>query len=449
MPHMKNQSFKIAGLLICMFSVLPAQAQNLIPWVGKALSKDAVSATITATAPKAFSGAVAGSLLRVMPNMKFVSPAKIYDFSQAPQGLSATEKALWEQPKSNGAQLGLAALIYDQNALLYKSMLENGETAVSVAEFEAHQKALAEVVATMQRQLTFNSSFTLRELIPHNFRGWEDILAKVDSGVDQIVIRRFFDGEPQPIFVVMTKSEMQTFAALPTLGLQRAYIEDSIGVAKDQLGRILSQDIAALSNEAKATYYLQKVRLDYFEQMQKLLSAATEKRNSLIMRYRIPLEEGMPPMTDAQRLGYVQYKLDMAGDYLEKASANKDVLRENLNKIIEFQEEASVRQGELRYMEELYGPYARAEVFGVPYEESFHRGAGSLLWSEDGEALARAPLGPELHAKISGRLNQAEQALQLMRKRVPTDLSFYADYYKLASLKKIYNSQLLCLPVSK
>ena len=120
-----------------------------------------------------------------------------------------------------------------------------------------------------------------------------------------------------------------------------------------------------------------------------------------------------------------------------------------LNKIIEFQEEASVRQGELRYMEELYGPYARAEVFGVPYEESFHRGAGSLLWSEDGEALARAPLGPELHAKISGRLNQAEQALQLMRKRVPTDLSFYADYYKLASLKKIYNSQLLCLPVSK
>lgn len=460
---MKKELLKIVGLSLGIFSVLPVHAQNIIPWVGKSLSKEVVSSTLAATAPKAFLGAGSTSLLKVMPQARIVSGSKLYNFTEAPQALSEAEKALWVMPKSQGAQLGLAAVLYDQNAILYKAIQAQGENQILQAEFEAHQQALAAAVNKMQQQLTFNTSFTLGQIYPHGFDGWEKILKKVDNGMTEQTVQLLFDGEPQPLFVVMTKGEMQTFAALPSLEHQRAYIEDSIAVAEEQLGRIASQDVTALSarssltysrsqervigqdaysEDALTTYYLQKVRLDYFKQMQKLLANATEKRQSLIMRYRIPPEDGMPAMTDAQRYGYVLFKRDKALERVVKTSADKNVLRENLAEVVRFQEEASFRAGEVRYMEKYYGPYARAEVFGIPYEESFHIGEGSLLLFDEGKALLELPQDKQLYYLLEGRLKETENALQQMLRLTPTGEAFYAEYYKLSAMKKVYQGQM-------
>ena len=422
---MKNKSLRLICSLVLLFSVLPAAAQGVVPFVAKSLSKEAASGVLASAASKtALAGAGTQALLLVRPNMPVVYPFKNYSFFQVPEGLSTEEKNLWTAPKSEGAQLGLAALLYDQNAVLFGALGEKGGAAVSQAEFNAHQQAIAQAVDNMQQQLTINTSFVLRSPNGSMRNGWEKVLQQVDCGADRFTVQRLFDGEPQPLFPVITKEEMATFAALPSLQIQRTFIDDSLSVARAQLARILSQDAASLSEETLATYYLQKVRMNYFMQVKSLLANATEKRSSLIVRRRFSPAEGQPLMTDAQRLGYAYFTADTT----PAAGA--------LQNGVSLQAQAALA-------EDLYGKYATAEVFEIPYEKMFHIGNTSLLLLPSAEqtALEKITAPVQLEVIFTDRMVQTEEALQAMRTQKPDGAEFYAQYYRLIALNRIYAAQ--------
>ena len=442
---MKFQITKKIILFAGIFSALPLSAQQIVPWVAKSLSKDAITARISSAAKSAaLNGTMQATLLHVNPQVLINDSFVPYDFTTAPATLSTADKALWAKPKAAAAQLGLASVLYDQNAILYTALKQQGSKDILETEFKAHQQSIENAVEEMEKVLTSNSSFLLYSQLPRNFHGWEKVFAKVDSGIDKFTLQRLFDGDPQPLFPAMTKGEMETFAGLPSLATQRAYIEDSIAVCKEQMQRIVSQDVESLSEDALTTYYLQKVRLNYFEQVQQRLEQATEKQTSLIIREPVVLQEGLPAMTDAQRLGYVQMQIAQLEKRLAQTSASRDVLRENLNQVVTMKDELASLNRSLLRLQELYGPYARAEVFGFPYEKSFHIGPTSFLLLPEKESSYLLSLeGAALKQEIQKRLAAVEHDIAQKQLEIPLDVSFYADYYRLMALKEIYNKQML------
>jgi len=450
-----SHSKKLA-LLIAVFSSLPLAAQPIVPAVAKSVAKETASKAAQSVAP-AVAKSVAketaskatlntfekAALLKVNLHPQVKYPFKPYKFTEAPAPLSAAAKTLWEKPKPAGQQLGLAAVLHDQNAILDNLLKEQGGKGLEKAELQAQQQALTTAAQEMEKTLLVNTSFVLPSRLPRDFSGWEKVFAKIDSGVDKATVQRLFDGVPQPIFPSMTKSEIETFAALPSLAIQRAYIEDSITLCKEQMQRIINKDISAISDEEFSTYYLQKVRLDYFEQVQKALADATEKRTSLILREPVALEDGMPAMTDAQRIGYVQYQKDKLAKRISQLSADKEVLRDNLNQHVTLQQQQVQLTRELDRLQELYGYYARAEVFGIPYEKSFHIGATSFYLLPEKDAAYMLSLeGKALKREIQKRLAGVERNIAQKQLEFPFDTAFYADYYRLLSLRDIYQGQL-------
>lgn len=432
-------------LLAVGFIALPLGAQPLAP-VAESLAKGTASAGASGVSgvSKGMLAAIeAANLLKVNLHPEITFPFAPYNFTVAPKNLSPEEKALWEKSKPAEQQLALAVVLYDQNAILNNLLKEQGGKGFEKAEFQAKQKALKKAAREMQTTLSINTSIALNSRFPRDVRGWDKLLAKIDSGLSTLTIQRFFNGVAQPVFPVMTKGEMQTFAALPSLATQQAYIEDSMALCKEQMQRIINKDILAISDEEFTTYYLQKARLDYFEQVQKALADATEKRTSLILREPVALEEGMPAMTDAQRIGYLQYQKDFFAKHIIQVSADKDVLRENLAQNVKLQEQDWNLRQEISHFQELYGPYARAEVFAFPYEQSFHIGPTSFYLLPEKDAAYMLSLeGQALKAEIQKRLAGVERQLAQKQMQIPLNTAFYADYYRLSTLKDMYETQL-------
>ena len=425
------------AFLLALFSATSLQAQ-LVPYVAQSLSKEAAAGVVSQAV---LSSAAKNALLQISLANTTQSALVSRSLTLSLSVFSDAEKALLQMPRSAGAQLGLASALYDQNAVLYNALQSKGEVSVTPAEFEAHQQALAQIASNIEQQLTASFGTAAFSDTPLG-----KILRQVDCGANLPYIQRFFEGIPQPLFPVISKTEMETFANLPTLEAQMAYVEDSIALAQEQLTRILSQDLSTLSPETLETYYLQKVRLDYFQKVQKVLANGTAKRQSLIIRAKARLAEGMPLMTDAERLGYLQYQIDTLETRLKHASANKEVLAENIAQVSELKEKISLLRQELAQADYLYGIYANAEAFGIPYEAELSTLKVGRYWLE-----AHDPSFPQVEPSVfevtyqSGwrapflhRARRYEEQLARMREQAPTGPEFYREYYRLSVLKDKY-----------
>ena len=130
-------------------------------------------------------------------------------------------------------------------------------------------------------------------------------------------------------------------------------------------------------------------------------------------------------MTDAQRLGYAYFTADTT-----PAAAG------TLQNGVSLQAQAALA-------EDIYGKYALAEALEIPYETMFHLGNTSLLLLPAAEqtALEKVTDPVQLEAILADRMVQTEEALQAMRTQKPDGVEFYAQYYRLLALNRIYTAQ--------
>ncbi len=417
-------SQSLLTLLLLCAAMMPAQAQAVSPWFrgSKQVWESLLKNSLTPAGGKAalsvpLSNAVTGLSVKTTAHNWL-----LYRMSHSGVFSRMEKDILLQKNASKKAILGKLAYFHDRDAQLFNTLSLQPEAKADEPAFWRHQNllsnALAELETFYRAQLPNHLTHTLftREHIKH-------LLA------DPL----------QPAAFVLNVKEMEFFASLNTLAEQRAWAAYAVRRTAEDLQMLLSREPKTLKGYEFERYYLQKIRLGYFQTLQEALSKSTQKRNSLILRRKRILKIDLPgaqqPMTDAQRLGFLKYHLDQ----LSQPELFDSHAENNFQKYMEV-------KTLLSRLAPLYETYAVAEAFNVPYEQTLRQG---FLWPEiivgktEGEKLqallGKTPLLPYL----SPRISELNQKMAAMRRQSPTDLDFYVRYYRLEKEKSLYQTFLL------
>ena len=410
-------------LLSLIFLPLTAFAQpaGLIEAWTRGMTNASWKPIVTKTA---FAPQVGGAVFYKSLNSAIV-PKWVYHIVNYSDVFSKTEKGILLERKPMAVTLGKIAFFHDRSASLYNQLQKEPapQTLLSQNAFNEHQAKLAQLGSTFENAL-------IKKVAPYlDFKaeaGYEDfvsLLQKWPSNFKRSDIALLFKGSKQPLFPVMSRKEMQEFAQLTDLAAQREWVANAIDLIKINQRSLLSQDptMAKLTDNQYRLYYLQNLRLEYLNVLQdNVLANATQPRKSLIYRYRSKLTDQLPPMTDAERLGYLHHTLNN----LEQGAAERESL-----------------QALLKEQNDLYAPYAAAEALELPYEQVLDSGYMSpLLLGEQTADLIKnsADLSKDLAPMIED-LNKQIEMLTLFAAEVT---SFYKQYYRLIVERDIYQSAL-------
>ena len=331
------------------------------------------------------------------------------------------KEALLQKTNNPKLQLGKVAYFHDRDARLFNWVSSQPGAHAEEAAFWRHQNILSNTLAELE-------TFYQGEL-PEAF----------SSGLfsKEQVARLLQDPVQPPAFVLYPK-EIEHFAALHTLAEQKAWAQQTLSRIRADLNTLLGKDPTRLQNNEFERYYVQKLRLIYFTTLQEVLAGAKEKRPSLIMRRKRALKANLPgddcPMTDAQRLGFWRYHLD-------KLASAQPLLSQSGDHFAQYTQLKSL----LSRLAPVYEPYAVAEAFSVPYEQSLRLGTlwpDIIVGPQEGLQL-RKMTAQESERQLPAKIRALNQQLADLRTQTPEDLSFYTRYYRLEKQKALYESFLI------
>lgn len=328
------------------------------------------------------------------------------------------KEALLQKTQNIKMQLGKVAYFHDRDARLFNWLSSQPGASAAEAAFWRHQNILANTLAELE-------AFYRGDL--------PDVFASSVFSREQVA--QLLEDPVQPPAFVLYPKEIAHFAALSTLAEQQAWAAQALAQTRGDLNALLAKDPVHLQPGEFARYYTQKLRLLYFLTLQEVLSKATDKRASLIVRRKRILKARLPgadrPMTDAQRLGFLRYHLD-------KQAAAGPLATEGNG---EFESYARLKSW-LSRLAPIYEPYAVAEAFGARYEDALRLGP---LWPDvivgPQEGLALRRMTPQEGGKIlPAKIAALEKELAALRAQTPDDLAFYTRYYRLDRQKALYES---------
>lgn len=298
---------------------------------------------------------------------------------------------------------------YDREALLASTLPKGQSAAWNETAFKMHQ----ELMQTTRREV---EAFGVKQL------SWA--LHQPSSFMTRQEIEDTLQNSQLPAFI-LTRAELVEFPQL-SLEQQRQYAWQVTTQSYQQILLWLQKDPGTLSSVQFEEFYRLKCRWYYFTQLTKVLRNATLPRASAVIRLRktLPIDflpEADQPLTDAQRLGKVQFYLDyytqdvpvpQRAEVLAKA---KDHQRSN-------------------------DCYAQAEVLHIPYEKLL---GGRLLPCEavlDSPMLDWLDKTPyrEQVLPLEQMLVKHEQQMASFRQThsIPT-LADYAAYYRLTLKRSV------------
>ena len=319
-------------------------------------------------------------------------------------------------------KIGKIAVMHDRSAAIYNQLKTDPQDAQLFSEkaFAEHQQKLAQLAVTLEYNLNARNAGYVSSKEQAHHEDFISLLSRMPSGFSREDIALLLRSEGnQPLFPVFNRGEINDFAAITTLSGQRQWVASQIQAVQSSRQTILSRDLAQQNDQTYRLYYLQTQRLQYLTELQAFLEKTARPRKSLIYRRRVKLQDDLPAMTDAQRLGYLQYRVDTATDLAEKV-------------------ELETRLAEQK---ELYQPYATAEAFGVPYEQVLYQGYmnPALLSEQEQALLANEKTAETAVANATDKLDTQRAAMHDFE---PEDLDFFTQYYRLTAQRDILKAEL-------
>ncbi len=426
---MNQQARLLTAVLLCLLGLalqpLQAQAQTVAPWFrgGKQLWEALLKQNMAPVSGKAalsvpFSNTVTGFSVKTTPYnwlLHRVSHSGVF---------SRMEKEILLQKKaSEKAVLGKLSYFHDRDAQLFNALsLQRTSAQANEPAFWRHQNLLADTLAELE-------SF-FRTSLPEHL---------TTSLFSQERIKQLLADPVQPPAFVLGINEINFFASLSSLEQQRAWTQEAIRQTSADLNALLAKDPQTLKNFEFERFYLQKLRLEYFKTLQKVLSHATRARNSLIIRRKRVLKLDLPgaeqPMTDAQRMGFLHYHLHKSAARIDLTQKGDPAVQNYLN-----------LQHLTRQLSPVYEIYAEAEAFGVPYEQTIRHGSlwpDIILGPEKGKELRHKMGNVPLEAELSGYIEKLKSQMALMQAQTPDGLDFYVRYYRLERTKSLYDTYII------
>ncbi len=408
-------------LFICPLST---QAQAISPWFrgGKQVWEALLKKPMELIPGKAafsvpLSHAVAGSSIKTTPHNWM-----LHRISYSGLFCRIEKDILLQKNATEKAILGKLAYFHDRDAQLFNTLSRQLDFQSNETAFWSHQNVLANTLAELEG--FYQSVFPIR------FSGY---LFTPEH------IKHLLADPIQPPAFILNTSEIDTFASLNTLDQQRVWLEETLSYTKKDLAALLNKQPGSLKNYEFERYYLQKLRLVYFQTLQKILEKATDRRLSLIYRRKRSLNLDLPgakqPMTDAQRLGFLRYHL-----------ARQNIAQINFDQPAQnsFQKYTEIKVL-LSQLAPIYEPYATAEAFGVPYEKALRLGpsAPEIILGEEEGAKLRQYFEKGDASKWQQQLLTLEKQLNRLLNQDPDGVDFYTRYYRLEREKTLYSTLFL------
>lgn len=305
---------------------------------------------------------------------------------------SKQEKDILLTPTYARATLGKVVYLHNKHAAFYNQLTNRNATQyISKEAFEKHQQILQELIGTLQQYYV--------QQHPAAFAS--DVFSEEE-------IRRLQTLPAQPTAYVLTSAELAEFTSLPSHQAQQNWTQRKLNTATWETENLLLKQTDTMTPAEFEKYYHAHMRLSYFKLLAQVLQRAEGKRVSAMVRYKLPLNEGETPLTDAQRGGKLLFEL-------------------------------SEQHPQFQTFEQNYGPYAAAEALGAPYKIALQYGANApeLLGIREGERLRQ--LSPqECLREVLPKIAQLENQLTQLRTQPPTDDSFYKTYYGVHAQIQIY-----------
>lgn len=403
-----------AVLLVCPF--LQVQAQLVSPWfrgssaAWQALLKNTASQPIRTGLTLPLSGAATGFTVKTTASnwvLHRISHSGVF---------CRMEKEILTAPfKSEKTLLGRLAYFHDRDARLF-ALLPANKSADTKA-FWRHQDLLKNTLAEVESHFA--------PVLPERF---------ASSTFPAEEVKRLLEDPVQPPAYALYAKEMEAFAAQPTLDAQRAWARSALEYTWKNLHSLLIKNPSDIKPVEFEQYYRQKLRLEYFKTLNEVLAKSTAKRNTLIIRRKRKLNANLPgagqPMTDAQRLGLLQFTLDKMED-----SAQTLFPEENLT--ARYLETKAL----LQQMTKVYEPYAVAEALGAPYEWAIRHGsAWPDLLGQEKAAYLRTLKGQAIFTDLPPLVARLDEQMAALRRQTPADADFYVRYYRLWAEQNVYNT---------
>ncbi len=307
---------------------------------------------------------------------------------------SKQEKDILLAPAYAKATLGKVVYLHNKHAAFYNQLTSLKAAAhISQEAFKKHQQILQELTGTLQQYY----------LLQHPEWFASDVFSKEE-------IKRLQMLPAQPAAYVLTSAELAEFTSLPSKQAQQNWTQRKLKTALWETEHLLLKQTNTLTPAEFEKYYYAHMRLSYFKLLARVLEQGTQKRASAMVRYKLPLQEGQTPLTDAQRGGKLLF-------------------------------ESSPQSQEFQLFEQNYGPYAAAEALGAPYKIALQYGANApeLLGVREGQRLRQ--LAPQAClTEVLPKIAQLEAKLLQLRGQTPTDDTFYKTYYGIHVQLEIYQT---------
>ena len=403
-----------AVLLVCPF--LQVQAQLVSPWfrgssaAWQALLKNTAFPPLSAKLAQPLSSAATGFAVKTT-----ASNWVLHRISHSGAFCRMEKEILTAPFKSEKTLLGKLAYFHDRDARLF-ALLPANKSADDKA-FWRHQDLLENTLAEVESHFA--------PVLPERF---------ASAMFPQEEVKRLLDDPVQPPAYALYAKEMEAFAALPTLEAQRAWARSALEYTWKSLHSLLIKNPSDIKPVEFEQYYRQKLRLEYFKTLNEVLAKSTAKRNTLIIRRKRKLNANLPgagqPMTDAQRLGLLQFTLDKMEDSAQTLFPEEDLPARYLE-----------TKALLQQMSKVYEPYAAAEALGAPYEWTIRHGsAWPDLLGQEKAAYLRALKGQAIFTDLPPLVARLDEQMAALRRQTPADADFYARYYRLWAEKNVYNT---------
>lgn len=396
-------------LLFVLVPALGARAQAVSPWF-----RGSTQAWKTLT-QKSFSAAQLSNIRLIRPlsglntgyTVKTTVPNWItYRLSHSGT-FSRMEKDILKSP---GAVTGKLTYFWDRDALLAASA---GPEELNPRAFTRHQELLQNTLAEVE-------DFS-RETVANQFSN--AIFSREE-------IHALLKDPAQPPAFVLTRREIETFPAL-TLDEQRTLALQAWQSASALLAQLLQKDPQTISNRDFSDYYYFKLRQRYFHLLYDTLQRAQSPRKTAVIRIRKKIELDFLPeseqfLTDAQRLGKLQFHLDR----MQAQGAEAKYL-------------VSLKT-EITRQEELYRSYALAEAFNIPYEDvlSWRVFQADLYFEKEEAARLNLLTSPQAVMELPEKIARVQERRHNLLAKQNESVEGYVRYFRLRAQEEYLQMRL-------
>ena len=315
---------------------------------------------------------------------------------------------------------GKLQFFYDRDQLLAQTLMPTNTLQMDKNAFIQHQHLL---------------QTTRTEIETYGIESMAYSLSKYNSFLTEEEIKHLLQTSQPPSFILI-RQEVEKFPHW-SLEYQRFYAQHVVDSIQKNLKKIIEVDPQTLSEAKFEEYYLLKCRLFYFKQLTQVLNDATQPRNTIIIRQYRKLSLNFLPepnqrLTDAQRLGKIQFYLD----YYQYDVPNKSYT-DILNQEVLLQRNSYV--------------YAMAEALNIPYENVLGGKilpAAKVLDAQTIHVLENTP-APEKANQAILEMQKLSDEMALFRAQHPNPtVQDYVTYYRLFTQKEQLNVERIKARVS-